>query len=177
MFMRLFIALNLPEKIRELLYKTAKELKEKGLFQGKITEKENLHLTLKFLGDIREEKIDDIIKRLDEIKINKAPVIIGNFGVFDEKFVRIIWVKLAGADELQKEIDSELLDIFNKDQEFSAHLTLGRVKLIKDKEGFKKNIKFDITNKEFIINEFCLVKSTLSKDGPKYEILERFKLE
>ena len=77
---------------------------------------------------------------------------------------------------MQKQVDSELLDLSSKDQEFNVYITLARVKLIKDKEEFKKNIKINILEKEFEINEFCLVKSELSKDGPKYEILERFKL-
>ena len=174
--MRLFIALNLPEKIRELLYKTAKELKEKGLFQGKITEKENLHLTLKFLGDIREEKIDDIIKRLDEIKINKAPVIIGNFGVFDEKFVRIIWVKLAGADELQKEIDRILRGLFQQEDRFMSHVTIARVKSVIEKRSLIDEIKnIKLTNIQFDVDSFELMKSELGKK-PVYSIVKSFKL-
>lgn len=174
--MRLFIALNLPEKIRELLYKTAKELKEKGLFQGKITEKENLHLTLKFLGDIREEKIDDIIKRLDEIKINKAPVIIGNFGVFDEKFVRIIWVKLAGADELQKEIDRTLRGLFQQEDRFMSHVTIARVKSVIEKRSLIDEIKnIKLTNIQFDVDSFELMKSELGKK-PVYSIVKSFKL-
>ena len=92
----------------------------------------------------------------------------------------MIWVGLNPADkiiELRKRIDEALLDISSKDEEFTAHLTLGRVKFIKDKEKFNTGLKVDIKNIEFEIDKFLLVKSELSKDGSKYIVLETYTLD
>jgi 2'-5' RNA ligase len=77
--------------------------------------------------------------------------------------------------ELQQKIDQELLDIFNFDQYFSPHLTLGRVKKIKKKEIFESTIsEIKIKNKKFEINKFYLIESKVTKDGSKYVILNEF---
>lgn len=178
--MRLFIGIFLPKEILDYLYEVQNILKKS--LPAKITwvNKKILHLSLKFLGEINENKINEIKERLSKIKFKPFKVNLDKMGVFpNENYIRVIWIGLSPKGKvigLQQKIDSELLDLFPKDQRFSAHMTFGRVKFIKDKEEFKKNLEIDIEEKEFEIKEFCLVKSELSKDGPKYEILERFKL-
>ena len=177
MFMRLFIALSIPEKIREILYEKAENLKKKELFNGKITEEENIHLTLKFLGDIQEDALEAIIKRLGEIKMNKISVIIGNFGVFDEKFVRIIWVKLLGIDELQKEVDRSLRGLFQQEDRFMSHITIARLKSVKEKRSLIDEIKnIKLSNIKFQVDSFELMKSELNKEGADYSVVEKFEL-
>ena len=78
---------------------------------------------------------------------------------------------------MQQKIDSEILDLFNKDERFSNHLTLGRVKLIKNKEKFLERLRsLNIENKTFLINNFYLIKSDLKREGPEYIDLEVFEL-
>ncbi len=178
--MRLFIGIFLPKEVLDYLYEAQNRLKKN--LPAKITwvHKKILHLSLKFIGEVNENKINEIKERLNEIKFKSFKVKLDKIGVFpNENYIRVIWISLNPKEkviELQQKVDSELLDLFPKDQRFSAHMTFGRVKFIKDKEDFKKNLKIDIEEKEFEVNEFCLVKSELNKDGPKYEILERFKL-
>jgi len=178
--MRLFIGIFLPDEILDYLYEVQNKLKKQ--LQGKINweAKKRLHCTLKFIGEVNEANLDLIKERLSKIKFKSFNVRLDKLGVFpNENFIRVIWIGLKPVGkiiELQQKIDSELLDLFPKDQRFSAHITLGRVKFIEDKEKFKKNLKLEIAEKEFNVNEFCLVKSTLSKDGSKYEILDGFKL-
>lgn len=178
--MRLFIAIFLPEDILDYLYQVENKLKQSLPAKINWVHKKILHINLKFIGETSENNINLIKERLNKIKFKSFRIKLDKLGVFpNENYIRVIWVGLNPKNkiiELQQKIDSELLNLFSKDQEFKAHLTLGRVKFIKNKEEFKKTLNFDITNKEFIVNEFCLVKSTLSKDGPKYEILEKFKL-
>jgi len=179
--MRLFIGIFLPKEILDYLHEVQDNLKKN--LNGKINwiAKSKLHFTLKFLGEIKEDKLDEIKERLNKIKFKSFKVKLDKIGVFpNEDYVRVIWVGLNPKEkiiELQQKVDSELLKLSSKDQEFNVHITLARVKLIKDKEEFKKNIKFNIEEKEFEINEFCLVKSVLSKDGPKYEILKKYPLD
>ena len=178
--MRTFIGTFLPEEILDYLYEIQNNLKKN--LNGKINwvAKSKIHITLKFIGNVNESQIKLIKERLNRIDFKKFKISLDKIGIFpNEEFIRVIWVGLNNDKKiinLQQKIDSDLIDIFNKDQEFNAHLTLGRVKSIQDKNEFIKNLKIKIENKEFEINEFCLVKSELNKEGPKYEILEKFKL-
>lgn len=177
--MRTFIAIFLPKEILDYLYEIENKLKKE--LPGKINwvAKKNLHFTLKFLGNIDEKNINSIKERLKRIRFSSFKINLDKIGVFpNEEFIRVIWIGLKSKEllDLQKLIDYELLDLFSKDQNFASHLTLGRVKNIQDKDKFKKNLYINIEDKEFEVNELCLVKSELHKEGPSYEILERFKL-
>ena len=174
--MRCFVAIELPEKTREEIYKKSSELEKKNLFKGKITEKENLHLTLKFLGEISEEKAEEVKKKLKEIKIKKFKVSFAEFGVFNENFVRIIWMHLTGAEELQKEIDEKLKEIFEKERRFMGHITIARVKSC-DRKKLIKEVEKMSSERGFYVESFELISSELTESGPIYTILEKFKLE
>lgn len=175
--MRLFIALSIPERIREKLYEEAENLKREGLFEGKITEKENIHLTLKFLGDVGEEKVDSIIERLNQIKEKKIEVMFGSLGVFDEDFVRIIWASLLGIEGLQEDVDRSLRGIFAKEERFMSHITIARVKSVREKRGLIDRIKkIRLDNLKFRVESFELMSSKLSGKGPEYSVVERFEL-
>jgi len=108
--MRTFIALDLPKEIIKEIQGIQKILKQKSLFTGKFTESENLHLTLKFFGEIDETKVEEVKKRLSEIKMDGFYCEIGEVGVFTKSFIKIIWIKLNGKGifNLQKEIDEKL---------------------------------------------------------------------
>jgi len=172
--MRTFISLELPEEIRKEIIQIQKKIPE---FSGRKTEPENLHLTLKFLGEISEQEVEKIKARLREIKLKKFQAEISELGVFNPNFVKIIWLKINGCDELQKIIDNKLENLFPKEKRFMSHLTIARVKKINDKDKFisklknikTKNIKFNISN-------FFLKKSTLTSEKPVYEIIEEFNL-
>ena len=177
--MRTFISLEPPKEIRDYLFEIQKKLKSSSA-KIKWIAKKHLHLTLLFIGEIDETKLQQIKEILSKIKYKKFELNLDKIGVFpDEKNVRIIWIGLNPKNkviELQQKIDSELLDLIKKDKEFKAHLTLGRVKLIKNKEKFKEKLNLDIEKKKFEVIEFKLIKSELTKDGPKYTDLEVYEL-
>ncbi|MFH0936125.1 MAG: RNA 2',3'-cyclic phosphodiesterase [Candidatus Woesearchaeota archaeon] len=173
--MRTFIAIELPKEIREYLTEIQKQI---GSENAKIkwVAKKHLHLTLKFLGEISEKRIELLKELLGKIKFKRFEVNLSSLGVFpNEKKINVIWIDLKPAGkiiELQQKIDSELLNNFPKEQRFYAHLTLGRVKFVKNKEALLEKIKnVKIEPKEFEINEFKLIKSDLTKDGPVYTVL------
>lgn len=78
-------------------------------------------------------------------------------------------------NELQQQIDSELAEMFGKDLRFHAHITLGRVKFVENKEKIKELLKTKIPSLKFEVKEFKLIKSELTPNGPEYEDLEVFK--
>nr|MBA4405160.1 RNA 2',3'-cyclic phosphodiesterase [Nanoarchaeum sp.] len=175
--MRLFIAVELPKEIKDDLYRIQKSINPEFAKINWVSKK-NLHLSLKFIGEYKD--VDIIRERLSNIKFDKFEVKLDLFGVFpDENNIRVMWVGLEPKNkiiELQKEVDQELIDLLNKDQKFSPHLTLGRVKSIKNKNEFLKSLKsVSVNNLTFEINSFYLMQSELTKDGPIYKKLEMFK--
>ena len=173
--MRTFIAIDIPEEIKKEIEKIQDLLPE---FSGKKTEKENLHLTLKFLGEIPESEIENIGKKLKEIKFRKFEAELSFLGVFDENFIRIVWIKLSGFEKLQKEIDEKLSDMFEKEKRFMSHLTLARVKNIKDKKNFLSELgKIKYDKKKFVVSEFKLKKSELTREKPVYSDIKKYRLE
>lgn len=177
--MRTFIALDLPREVISEIEKIRDTVKKKVLFTGKYTEPENLHLTLKFLGEVDEEKTREVKKLLNEIKIEHFRVELGEIGIFSKSFPKILWIKLNGKGiwELQKEIDNKLKDIFAPEERFMSHITIARIKNVSSKKEFLEYLKSLRPKKhEFVVNEFFLKKSELLESGPVYTDLEEYKL-
>ncbi|MBU0667433.1 MAG: RNA 2',3'-cyclic phosphodiesterase [Nanoarchaeota archaeon] len=169
--MRCFIALNLP-MVSNIL-EVQKELKNKEFFRGKFTEPENIHLTLKFLGEIDENTISNIRLKLKNIKHKSFDSVIDEAGLFSE---RIVWLTASNVLELQREIDESLSELFPKEKRFMSHITIARIKSVSDKQGLKQylnSLKLDIKGR---IESFSLIKSTLTLKGSKYQEIERFML-
>ncbi|HLC74108.1 MAG TPA: RNA 2',3'-cyclic phosphodiesterase [Candidatus Nanoarchaeia archaeon] len=178
--MRLFIAINLPSNVKDYLFDLYKKINSSNV-KVNWTHKKNLHMTMKFIGEVEDFKVNEIKDRLNHIEYKKFSLNLETIGFFpNNDFIRIIWIGVNPEEkviELQKKIDSSLLDLISKDQRFDAHLTIGRVKNIKNREEFIKKIKDTKLEKiQFEVNEFKLMKSTLSKDGPTYEEIANFVL-
>jgi 2'-5' RNA ligase len=176
--MRVFIAIKLPKEVRDYLYIVQKKI---GRKEAKIkwVSKKNIHLTLKFLGETTEDQLSKIKGILKNIKLKSFKVKLNKIGIFpNENQIRVVWVGLKPEEkilELQRKIDESLLKLFPTDQRFISHLTLGRVKLVKQKNEFIEKLNnFDVEEMSFEINEFELIKSKLTKDGPSYEIIEKY---
>ena len=170
--MRCFIAIDLENDYFKELQSQIKDIK--GTFP------KSFHLTLKFLGEVEENKADKIKELLRKIRFEQFNIYSSNIGFFpNENYIRVVWIGLEPRDriiELQKKIDNELLKLFPKEKKFEPHITLARIKYIKDKGKFKelvKNIK--VEKIEFKVDNFKLMKSTLTKQGPIYEVIETFK--
>lgn len=179
--MRAFIAIEIPEEIKKEIIKIQNQLPE---FKGKKTEFENLHLTLKFLGEVDKNKINEIKKKLNEIKIKKFEVEIDSIGSFDNRKSRvypknfIVWLNMKNCEKLQKEIDEKLKDLFEREKRFMGHLTIVRVKDVKDKKKFVEELKkIKIPKMKFYVNNFYLRESNLTEEKPIYKTLEKFNLE
>lgn len=177
--MRLFVAVELPDNIKDALYSLQSEIKKSSYAKVNWIFKKNFHLTIKFLGEVTEDNIEELKIKLRSIKYNKFKARLANMGFYPNDFkINIVWVGIEPADkfiELQKMVDSETMNF--GDFKSGAHITLGRVKIIKNKKQFKEKIKdIKIKDLDFEINSFTLFKSVLSKNGPNYTTLERYKL-
>ena len=150
-------------------------------FIGKFTELENLHLTLKFLGEIDEDRIVEVKKRLGEIKLKEFEGKLHSLGTFSHKGnPRIIWIKITGREmvELQKQIDIALKDLFKSEERFMSHLTIARVKHVSDKKYFFECLKnIHVKKVKFKISSFKLKSSELRRLGPVYEMIDEYKFD
>lgn len=174
--MRLFIAIDIPDNIKEYITKIQGKI-ETTSNKIRFVDKNNIHLTLKFLGEVEPYKTEEIKAILKKISFKPFYVCMDKIGVFpSESYIRVIWVSLKPENdilELQKNIDDNLKKLFKKEKDFKAHLTLARVKFIDDKNNFIGKLKkINIEEKRFGVENFKLVKSTLTREGPVYEDLE-----
>src|SRR3989344_3246386 len=173
--MRLFIAIELPKEVKDYLF-SIKNNFNKNIAKVNWIAKKNIHLTLKFLGDIDEKLAKEIVEKLGEIKLKKFELELDELGFFpNENYIKIIWVGVKNpvkVMELQQDIDETLSKYFKKEREFSVHITIGRVKFIKNKKEFLDIIKKSRVEKlKFNVESFGLFSSELSKDGPRYRTI------
>lgn len=140
-----------------------------------------MHLTLKFLGEIDGEKVEEVREKLREIRYDLFRAEIDSMGVFDNRNSKIYkkrmvtWLYVKNCEGLQKKVDNSLESLFEKESRFMSHLTIAKVKNIKDKNKLLKDLKrIEIPYLEFNVKEFCLIKSELSEEGPKYSFIERY---
>ncbi|MBN1377439.1 RNA 2',3'-cyclic phosphodiesterase [Candidatus Woesearchaeota archaeon] len=174
--MRLFLAVDIPEEMKQLINDMeAKINPEYGRFN--LVKPENCHITLKFLGEVNDE--EKIISALKDIKFEPFNLEIKNIGFFpNENYIKVVWIGFkddSGLVKLHDEIESSLKG-FKKDFNFKGHITFMRIKNLKMKKEFIKLMnKIKLPEISFDVNRFKLYKSTLTKEGPVYEVLEEFK--
>ena len=172
--MRCFIGIDLPSSAIKEIERLQNIIKPH--FTGKITESKNLHLTLKFLGEINNDTLEKIKKKLFLIKSKPFELYLDKLGIFSKKFVKIVWIKVSNVP-LQKLIDNSLADIFEKEWRFMGHITIARIKNLKNKNSFLELINKTKVNKiVFIIKEFYLKESILQKEGPVYKVISTYKV-
>lgn len=144
--MRAFIAIELSDEIKNTLAQIQSHLKYTGADIKWVTPG-NIHLTLKFLGEITEEKCEKVKAALDEIAKSNAPfeISLKDIGAFPKiDYPRVVWVGLdkgvIESTELAAKVDETLSKIgFQKEtRPFAAHLTIGRVRSAKNKEALKE---------------------------------------
>ncbi|MCX6244574.1 MAG: RNA 2',3'-cyclic phosphodiesterase [Bacteroidetes bacterium] len=182
---RLFAAIETaPDK--EFLEQNRKLKKQLGQEKIKFVEEHNLHITLKFFGETEEKRIPDIIRILNAVALRTESF---NFrleglGVFGSRYdPRVVWAGIQPYDKLaslMKEVGEDMKSIgYQPDrQNLIPHLTIGRIRELRDKQFFQKVIDENktITSGEMIVESIILFESILKKEGPVYLSLQKFPL-
>ena len=153
--MRLFIAINFSEEIKDSLLDAINNLKEQSL-GGNFSRKENLHLTLCFIGETT--KVNVIKKIMEKIESESFELSFKNFGRFKRKEGDIFWIGveqdprlIALWSYLSKELIAEGFDIEARD--YKPHITLGRKVLT------QKYPSIDVPDGKFTVSKVDLMKS------------------
>ena len=170
--MRCFIGIDLSFEAMKEIERLQKIIKPH--FVGKTTSNKNLHLTLKFLDEIEDATLNEVEKKLSSIKHQSFELTLNGLGVFSQKFIKMVWVKVTTVP-LQPLIDNYLKDIFEPEHRFMGHITIARVKKIEDKQSFIKLINATTINKIiFTVREFYLKESILTNEGPIYKVINKY---
>lgn len=180
-FKRLFIAIDFLEETKSKLYAFQEEIKRSIWGDIKWVERENFHLTLKFLGEVSIDLIEDIKEVMVEVSnyVNPFYISLKGFGAFPSfDSPRVLWI---GIEEGIKELEMlfGLLEKrlvkkgFEKERKaFSPHLTLGRVK----SRNLKISREYSFSEEKIFVEEITLFESKLTQQGPIYTPIFRIKL-
>lgn len=171
--MRLFIAIQLEEQILDELVTAQNVLKK----CGRCTPKENLHLTLKFLGEVNDP--ERIISALKEVNTCSFDLSILHLGSFETGYRgTIVWAAFAESKELlllKNRIDAAIPS-FKDDHPFKEHITIVRASAV-NKQELQQDIKrVNIVPAKMKVTSFSLVKSELLSGGSKHTTLAHFAL-
>jgi 2'-5' RNA ligase len=180
---RSFIAFELPAAVISLLDNIQQELKALRL-KARWVRPQNIHLTLKFLGNIDPADIDVIGRAMVDAAGSCAPftLTVGGIGFFPGiKRPRVIWVGLGGAKaellDLQRRLEDRLATAgFPKEKRsFNAHLTLGRIRQAVNPTTLGQAIQdySDLGNLKFSADRIILFKSDLKPSGAVYSHLKQ----
>lgn len=170
-----FIAIDIEAFTKIIQFEN--EIKNSGA-NVKLVEPENIHITLKFLGDTEEEHIEKIeeimknaVKETDSFEIQ-----LKGAGVFpNQNYIKVMWIGIKNGEkigDITKKIDEKISELgFKKERRgFSAHLTIARVRSAKNKDKLMQIIE-KYRDTEFAnikVNSIILKKSELTSKGPIY---------
>lgn len=185
---RIFIAINLPENIKKKLSDYQSKWPE---LPCRWTKKDNLHITLAFLGYLSDEEVLRVCNLVKEVTLKHEPFFINLkiicYGPTDKKSPRMIWTEGEESLELgklQKDLENSLSGLSaelqsEKGRAYSVHITLGRLKQWEFKRiepEERPEIKEEV-NLKFEVNSVEIMESQLRKTGPIYTVLESWPLK
>lgn len=191
---RIFLAINLPENLKRKLAGYKDKWPE---IPANWVKEFNMHITLAFLGYVRDENLPDIIKKTKEVcdshqsfEINLNKISYGPLG----KPARMVWMTGEKSDALTKlahDLEKSLLSGISQNMEkylpgkkegirqFSPHITLARIKQMQFKRMELEDIPEinETINFRLEVNSIEIMESEFKKSGPNYIVLESFELQ
>lgn len=176
---RLFTALPLPDDLRPRLAALGS-----GIDGARWVEETNLHITLRFIGEVSEPVAEEIIHALDDVRAPAVPVSLTGAGQFASRGrARAVWVgveKSAALSALHDKIDQALIRIGQppEGRKYTPHVTIGRLKDARPNRvlgWLEANGAFFAP--KFEVREFVLYESRLGRNGPSYAPVAEYPLD
>ncbi len=183
---RTFIAISVPEEVKKRISDLQSNLKRYGAYIKWISS-DSMHITLKFLGDVEESGIDTIAEAVREASSSQQPftISVSSTGIFPNiRRPRVFWVGVEKGKEILISLAAKIekacseLGFDPEKRSFSAHLTLGRVKSLKNIDDTLSAMNSTgFQGGSFRVEEIIVMKSELNPRGAKYTPLHKIKLE
>ena len=177
--MRLFIAVNPPEDVRNAVYEAAAPLRDADA-PVKWVAPEAIHCTLKFLGNVADDRMDAIAEALDATAGSRTafPLAVEAFGAFPSPGrPRVFWAGLEAApalELLQHELEQRLAQrsFEPEGRPFRPHLTLGRTKRGGERAAAPLGERLDDLGlaEAFTLERVALMESVLGRGGARYTL-------
>ncbi len=181
--MRLFVAVNLPEALRDTLW-AAGEPARRGSPPVRWVRPDGIHVTLKFLGEVAEDRLGEMRAALGRAADGLRPfdLVVEGGGVFpDPARPRVFWAGIVPGPQLellQHAVEREIapLGFPPEARPFRPHLTLGRAERGADAAGLRRAAE-RIAGVRFagsaLVETVDLMRSTVSRDGASYDAVHR----
>jgi 2'-5' RNA ligase len=180
--LRTFVALELKdEALRGRIGEMQEALQSTGA-QLKAVEPQNLHITLKFIGEIPEPLVGNVIEPLKEVRVPPFSAHFRGLGVFPSPSrINVVWLGVIEGEERIRELSAQVNDklaAFGRPEPFKAHLTIARVKGGRNVSELASEVgrRADEEGGIVSLTEFQLKKSVLMPSGPVYSDLAVFPL-
>ena len=176
--MRTFVAVFPPHRVREALFRAARDVPASKAFR--LISPEKLHITLKFLGNVAEDDLSGVEQALEQLRGRHAPfeVETSGFGAFpSERKARILWAGVGeGSGQLRvvaRSVDDLLEPVgFGREKRpYVPHLTLGRAQ---GSGGKLEDTSVSPPTLHFSISGVDLVESVPRAGGVTYSVLESY---
>ena len=171
--LRLFTCVKIPDELREGVVVFQNEMTKLPI-KLKFVEKENLHLTVTFLGDVNEDKVEYLKSQLDlsVADVKKFNLKLEGLKIIpNENYIKVLGIQVVS--EEMTELIKKVAKYIGGDYHEDTKLTLCRVKNVIDKRKIKefneKNLNVKIG--EFEVQNVALMKSILTRQGPIYETI------
>lgn len=177
--MRTFIAIELPSDIKQHLGDIARHLRRSDVQAGWV-KPENLHLTLKFLGDVEQTLLPRLTEQIDDLTRRQSVFLTDpdGFGFFPSPASpRILFAALKEPtpfNSLVQHLDHRLLPLgFAPETSFHPHITLARIRSSKNLKNLRQMITDTVSPPRFAVTSIVLYSSTLHPDGVHYDAVHR----
>lgn len=175
---RLFVAIRPPDPVRDLLLRTMG-----GISGARWQSDEQLHLTLRFIGEVDRHRADDIHAALGAIHHPRFAVAVNGLGTFDRRGQpETVWAGVAPHEPLKalhKKVDQAIarVGVAPDERAYLPHITLARLKrssgsvrgLLEQSGGLK--------SPSFPVDGFALMESKLTPEGAVYSAVELYPLD
>ena len=175
---RLFVAIDLPDDVKKRIADICRDLPG-----ARPVSREQLHLTIRFIGDVDEDTFASAREALAGITGASFPLTIRGIGHFPPgKLPRVLWAGLEDSPplmELQQQVELALVEagIMPDARRFSPHLTLARLKETPPaKAALLEEQQRDLVAGPFTIEEFHLYSSTLNRAGAIHVKMQTYPL-
>lgn len=179
---RLFVALDIPDEVRDLIRDSTAEIRD-NLSLARWVSPENLHLTLKFIGEFDARDIRRLEREMLSVARKADPFVasLGGCGAFPGAGkARVLWVGMdkgeVEAAALARKLDAGLgrVGVKREERPFRGHLTLARMRRPVDCTALLERLEDrmrGLKDLDFRVCEFTLYRSILGPQGPRYQPL------